>query len=86
MEENKFIFNNTDNFLICFNRECTTCSECLRYVVGQEIAQRRTWGLTVSPVFWAVWAVTTAMTRASVSCHPSNRRSSKATWRSMEVR
>jgi hypothetical protein len=49
MEENKFIFNNTGNFLMCFNRECTTCSECLRYVVGQEIAQRRTWGLTVFP-------------------------------------
>ncbi|MCR5711598.1 MAG: DUF6078 family protein [Prevotella sp.] len=50
MVENDFIFNeNTGNFLMCFNRECTTCSECLRYVVGQQISQKRTWGLTVFP-------------------------------------
>lgn len=39
----------TGDYLMCFNHECTTCGECLRYAVGQQVAQKRKWGLTVFP-------------------------------------
>jgi len=36
-------------YLVCFNKECPQCGECLRYAAGAEISKKRTMGLTVYP-------------------------------------
>jgi hypothetical protein len=50
MQEKEVVFSETTgNFLMCFNDDCAMHKECLRYAVGQQIAQKRNWGLTVFP-------------------------------------
>ena len=50
MQGKKVVFSEkTGNFLMCFNSDCAMRNECLRYAVGQQIAQKRKWGLTVFP-------------------------------------
>ncbi len=36
-------------FLVCFNKTCPQCGNCLRYAVGAEASKTRSYGLTVYP-------------------------------------